>query len=131
MTRNIRELVPKFSAGAAVRTPATVLKEFGDALSENTNYRIKGKVVTTSIGTGDMVHIFAVNVPAMDFLYEVFAASHSPVELYPLKLYGNLLRQEVSVASEEELVQQVGAVFQSDAFKNLISSLLAQSATSM
>jgi hypothetical protein len=86
-------------------------------------------VSTRSSEDGDVLHTFSIEAPTIGYKYDLFAVQHSMVKLYPVEVVS---APKVNAAaksplgSEEEFLQWLKAVLNSDRTKRVPGSLLAQ-----
>lgn len=106
-----------------VRPPVAILREQAALLGAKTKNLIRAKVETTVV-RGDLSHSFDLVAPTLDnYTYELFRVYHGVRDLYPVKLLDD---RKLSLKTEQELVDWLGAKLSSDETKKLIGNLLAQ-----
>ena len=112
---------------AKPRTPLSIMKQQAVMLGKHTSNLLEAEV-TTDIYDGDFRHRFVIAVPALDYRYELFTVSHDPM-LYPITVssvrYENYTGRS-KLQNEQEFVDWLKSVLNSDETKRILASLLAQ-----
>ena len=109
------------------RTPFSVLSELAASLYKQVGYKMEFDVATSA--NGDRVaHTLRVAVKQIDYVLELVTLSHKVLQLYPVRMYGYVASAQSELANEQDLVNALVTVFQSDATKEIIGTLLVQAA---
>jgi hypothetical protein len=134
MAQPIPDLWPDIEQSQVV-PPVAILREQAALLGKKTNHLLEGRVVSTNTGYGGFVHSFYIVAPTLDdYAYKLFEISHGvdpyPV-LVPALLHRGALGQVVPVggpqlASEQELLDYIRRILNSDETMRVVGSLLAQ-----
>jgi hypothetical protein len=110
---------------AKPRTPLSIMKQQAVMLGKHTSNLLEAEV-TTDIYDGDFRHRFVIAVPALDYRYELFTVSHDPM-LYPITVLHPITVSLVpKLRNEQEFVDWLKNVLNSDDTKRILASLLAQ-----
>ena len=131
MATAIPDLWPDLEQSQIV-PPVAILREQAAALGKKTNYLLTGRVDTRILLDGGFRHTFHVVAPTLDdYSFDLFWIEHGagqyPVMAPPLPM-GNIARAPIdeNLASENELLEYVREVLNSETTKRVVSSLLAQ-----
>ena len=133
MAQPIPDLWPEIEQSQVV-PPVAILREQAALLGKKTNHLLEGRVITRPTGDGRFTHLFCIVAPALDdYTYKLFEIVHGanqyPVEAAGLERPGDLPRigpAIVHLASEQELLDHIRKILNSDGTKRVIGSLLAQ-----
>jgi hypothetical protein len=118
MAQPIPDLWPEIEQ-AQVVPPVAILREQAALLGKKTNHLLEGRVVTRTAG-GQFHHSFYILAPALDeYTYKLFELTHDE-NLYPVHVGVTTLN------SQQELVDRIREILNSDKAKKVVSSLLAQ-----
>jgi hypothetical protein len=134
MAQPIPDLWPEIEQSQVV-PPVAILRGQAALLGKKTNHLLEGRVVSTSTGYGFFVHSFYIVAPALDdYTYKLFEISHG-ADPYPVLVPGLPHRgalgygvpvEAPQLASEQELLDYIRKILNSDETKRVIGSLLAQ-----
>ena len=126
MAQPIPDLWPDIEQSQVV-PPVAILREQAALLGKKTNHLLEGRVVSTNTGYGGFVHSFYIVAPTLDdYEYKLFQIEHG-VNLYPVDTNGEPPRYSKAVlASEQDLLDYIRRILNSDDTKRVIGSLLAQ-----
>jgi hypothetical protein len=110
--------------------PVAILREQAAALGKKTNCLLGGRVDTSITPAGRFKHSFYIVAPALDnYTYNLFWIEHD-TDQYPVlvpKLDPAVPGpSEVKIGSENELVEYIRTVFNSDKTKKIVGGLLTQ-----
>jgi hypothetical protein len=111
-----------------VRTPGTILKQQAALLGKHTKNLIEGRVATRA-HSGGFLHSFLIDVPTLDYTFELFAVAND-LNLYPVRV--DTLSRNFGVSShaplisEAEFVDWLKAVLNSAETKRILATLMAQ-----
>lgn len=109
---------------ADMRTPLGILREQAAALTKATNGVLVGAVETERRGD-DLILKLEIVAPALnDYRYRILNYQQ-PIGLYPGELYGHGPNASV-VSDEARFVSAIKLILASEAIKNVLKSLLAQ-----
>ncbi len=109
-----------------LRTPASIFREQATALTEQTKGLLEGEVSSTS-DTSDAVQItLSIKVPALNNYRYNLLAYRQPVAMYPGILFRRFENTGEQVNSEQDLIDSLRTVLQSDVVRRIVGSLLAQ-----
>jgi hypothetical protein len=127
MAQPIPDLWPEIEQTQVV-PPVAILREQAALLGQKTNYLLQGRVQTTVDLHGRFVHSFYIVAPALDdYTYKLFEVKHDanqyPVEADSLGRTGPLT---VDLNSEQQLLDHIRKILNSDKTKRVVGSLLAQ-----
>jgi len=109
-------------------TPAKLLREQAEILTETTKGVIRGEVTSGAMVPPMLQHSLRMYVPALQYRYFLCAVSHRADQLYPVTVGTSLVSQKTDktcateVQFREALKEQLG----SERTKMAIKSLLAQ-----
>ena len=134
MAQPIPDLWPEIEQSQVV-PPVAILREQAALLGKKTNHLLEGRVDTTTSPDGRFVHSFYIVAPALDdYTYKLFEIGHG-ADPYPVLVpglphrgaRGELVPAEgLRLASEQELLDYIRKILNSDGTKRVIGSLLAQ-----
>jgi hypothetical protein len=129
MAGAIPDLWPDLEQSQVV-PPIAILREQAAALGKKTNYLLDGRVDTTTTPAGMFNHSFYVVAHALDdYTYKLFWIKHG-ADQYPVWVAdpdpSPFAPPEVSIESENELLEYIRKVLNSDKTKKIVGSLLAQ-----
>ena len=130
MASTIPDLWPDLEQSQVI-PPVAILREQAAALGKKTNYLLEGRVQTANVGEGKFRHIFSIDAPALDnYTYDLFWIEHGadqyPVaapSLLPKDVFGPVTK---TIQSQDDLVDYIRRVLNSEKTKKVVSSLLAQ-----
>lgn len=147
MAQPIPDLWPEIEQSREV-PPVAILREQAALLGKKTNHLLEGRVGTAVTPEGRFVHSFYIVAPALDdYTYKLFEIEHGanpyPVEAAGLERPGALphvgpaceadevefmspVNIGVSLESEQELLDHIRKILNSDGTKRVIGNLLAQ-----
>jgi hypothetical protein len=108
-----------------VVTPTTVLKEAAAQLGRQTRQLVRARV-STDVRGDSLEHTFWIEVPSLEYRYELFRLQHPVDSFYPLHTGQWVDRQEVVIRSEDELKEYLRDIFGSEHTKRLVGTLLRQ-----
>jgi hypothetical protein len=118
MAQPIPDLWPEIEQSQVV-PPVAILREQAALLGKKTNYLLEGRVVTRT-NSGRFFHSVYIVAPALDgYEYKLFDISHDE-RLYPVQI------NVASLNSEQEFMEHIRDILNSDKTKSVVSSLLAQ-----
>lgn len=113
-----------------IKTPYLILKEQADYLSQVTANRLHGIINTTNTSDNRIVIDFRILIPALDGYRFHFLTYVQPiVYMYPGILRSHLHDVNYDVDSEAVLIDCLSNIIGSEETKNLLTSLMAQSAS--
>jgi hypothetical protein len=119
----IKSLWPDDIGQSDLVTPVSIMREQAALLGEKTGNLVTAEVVTTS-QSGLLTHSFSLDAPALSYRYLLFYARHQ-IALYPVDVtYQSTVRQ---CADEAQFRQRLGEILSSDATKQVVKALIAQS----
>jgi hypothetical protein len=126
MTQPIPDLWPEIDQSQVV-PPVAILREQAALLGKKTNHLLEGRVDTRSTPDGRFVHSFYIVAPTLDdYTYKLFEIEHD-ADQYPVATtepgVGGIYEQS---ASEQQLLDHVRRVLNSEKTKRVVGSLLAQ-----
>ena len=127
MAQPIPDLWPEIEQSQVV-PPVAILRGQAALLGKKTNHLLEGRVVTRTTGSGGFVHSFYIVAPTLDdYTYKLFEIEHVANQ-YPVR--PTMLKQpgpfKLLLASEEDLLDYIRRILNSDETKRVIGSLLAQ-----
>ena len=130
MAQPIPDLWPEIEESREV-PPVAILREQAALLGNKTNYLLQGRVGSVALSSGRFYHSFFIVAPALDgYEYKLFAIEHGP-DQYPV--FADALEgtdpskvSRLSLNSEEELLDYIRKILNSDKTKRILGSLLAQ-----
>jgi hypothetical protein len=113
--------------------PIAILRQQAAALAKKTNYLLQGQVETITTSGGRFTHSFNVVAPSLDnYTYKLFWIEHG-AEQYPVVaptpetgLSTRPLPRTLTIESQDDLLDYIREVLNSDKTKKIVSSLLAQ-----
>lgn len=112
-----------------IRTPLAILREQGAILERRTNGTLTVKIVSQSFESESFSHTFYINASHLNYSYGAFVIHH-PIELYPVEVvseslipFGGKVQQ---AHNEDQFLQLLGRVLQSDKIQKVIRALLSQ-----
>lgn len=103
-----------------IRSPVSILREQAALLASKTNYQVTAKVDTSTF-YGKFTHAFELVVPALDYVYQLFAIDHD-VNLFPVKVHA----EAVELKNEDEFRQWLQQKLSSPETRKIIQNLLSQ-----
>lgn len=121
-----RNLWPDFDLKAGPRGPGRILKEEGAGVSDRTDGIVVFEVETHG-GTSELFeHTGYLSVPSLDFRYPLLRVVHGEAPWpEPVTVVSNALSpQSQRVKNEEEFLEVLGRIFQSDHVKNIVRQLV-------
>jgi hypothetical protein len=128
MAQTIPDLWPEIEQTQVV-PPVAILREQAALLGKKTNHLLEGRVVTSTNISGGFTHSFDIVAPTLDdYTYRLFSISHGVIP-YPVETTEKDERgyfSSVSLASEQELLDYIRKILNSDDTKKVVGSLLAQ-----
>jgi hypothetical protein len=130
MTQAIPDLWPEIEQTRVV-PPVAILREQAALLGKKTNHLLEGQVKSRIAFEGGFLHTFSIVAPALDgYEYKLFEVKHGP-DQYPVEAdapesTGPLTASLVSLNSEQELLDYIRKILNSDKTKKILGSLLAQ-----
>src|SRR4051794_23887197 len=120
------DLWPDDFGTQTVPTPLAILREQAEVISKKTQSRVVGHVETQGITKG-FLHVFRLIAPLLgDYSFQLFWVTHD-LELYPLEIQADVLDTKFTCRSEEEFVEKLKLIFNSEKTKKVIQSILSQS----
>lgn len=139
----MKDLWPDDIKATGIKPPVTILKEQATLLGEKTNNIVTASVLRSEsrnllspVFGKDFSYTFFIEAPALGgYRYALFSIGHS-IEIYPVyfdldesikKEFIGPIDKEVSVDSEEEFLDILQGIFNSDKTKKVIGSILSQS----
>jgi hypothetical protein len=131
----LESLWPKTFTTPKLRPPVAILKEQASLLGQATQNIIVATVTSeTRAASNTTEHSFRIIAPALgNYRVLLFAASHKPIELYPLKIISEILApegkyyREWEVKDEAALKASLKVMFADTKTTKIIEALLAQS----
>jgi hypothetical protein len=118
MRESIPDLWPEIEQ-TELLPPVAILREQAALLGKKTNHLLEGQVVTKT-DVGRFFHSFYIVAPALSsYTYRLFGINHDE-NLYPVQA------DSASLGSEQELLEHIRKILNSDKTKRVIGSLLAQ-----
>jgi hypothetical protein len=128
MAREIPNLIPDDFGALAETAPVLFLREQAKNLGPKTGGIVEAKVLS-SVKDKTFVHGFFLVVPLLEnYTYHVLSVHHS-LHYYPLQLINELETKSYECMTEEGYLVLLGGFFNSDAFKRVVNSLMAQAIT--
>ena len=131
MSQNSSDLWPADFGTPNVRLPVVILREQAALLGRKTGNLVEAEVRTNpgAVSPKDLEYRFFLVAPALDhYRYYLFMIVHSVGDTYPVRFYPKESEGEFDeIHSEQELVNRLAEVFNSDDTKRVIQSLIAQS----
>jgi hypothetical protein len=106
-------------------TPTTILKGAASQLGRQTKQLVRA-IVSTSVRGNSLEHTFWIDVPSLEYRYELFSLYHSVDNFYPLSTGKWVQGHQEQIHSEEELKEYLRNIFAAEHTKKLISTLLKQ-----
>lgn len=115
----------------AVETPpAQILQEQGDLLGKQMNFILSGEVTKKpAIVSDDVEATFHIVARALDnYHYSVCRAKYDPASPYPAELRNLLTSTPTTYTcnSEEEFLEALAKILQSDALRKVLAALLRE-----
>jgi len=114
-----------------VKTPAAVLREQANLLTEATGHILEGDV---TVGRGPFVAwVFQASLdivaPALnEYRYSVLEASY-PMGIYPVHIRDRVHDKEYECADEKEFLARLESILSSSELRTVIATLLSESRT--
>jgi len=108
-----------------VVTPTAILREAAAQLGQRTQQLIRAKV-STQVGMYGLEHTFWIEVPSLQYRYQLFELSHDVDSFYPLRTDQYVEGRRRELGSEDELKQYLKDIFASEKTKKLVGTLLRQ-----
>ncbi len=119
-----KNLWPKIDVEQIV-LPKSLMAEQANFLSDMTNRNIIGQISSFKTSDNRLIHEFRLVVPALDnYVYTLFTVQHKMLFLYPLKVNTDIKAFEAT--KEEDFKQIMKEIFNSEATKKVVSSILSQ-----
>jgi hypothetical protein len=130
-----------FSVPETVTAPVTILLDQALALGETTKHLVEGEVRTYrgidrnslvhAVVDDEIVHSFLIKAPYLDnYRYSLFHVRHKALP-YPLTISEVDNKPDVVVHNEEEFLNRLKRVFDSEEARRVIQSLIQQSLVEM
>ncbi len=126
-----QDLWPDLSNMAPIRTPFLVLKEQAALLGQKTHNIVTAQVqgpIRSSEGD-DVCVYFNLVAPALEnYQFRLFEIVYSIIKPYPVRIFTHgLSLTPHAVISEEDLIEELKAIFSNRATVSAISAMVAQS----
>jgi hypothetical protein len=111
-------------------TPLSLMKQQAALLGKRTQNLLEARVVTIP-HEKDVVLSFVIEVPVLGYQYELFRVRQNMVDLYPVVIVsapklGEGPHRAPVLRSEDEFLEWLKDVLNSDTTKRVLGSLLAQ-----
>ncbi len=132
MPTTSNDLWPDDIAVTDVVTPVNILKEQASMLGAKTKNLVQGEIVqriTRREGESPDSFIFSFNLKApalQNYKYQLFWVTY-PITFYPLTIHKGGADSDITVNSQDELVDELRNIFSHEKTKNVIHALIAQS----
>lgn len=123
-------LWPEFALDEVIRSPKMILNEQAEFLAKGTKNLLTGNIKSYIDDVGDLVHDFSIVVPNLNgYKYNLFTIYHDTVLIYPCFVRDNGHDENgwSEVDDENELLNELKQIFNSDKTKKVIRSLVSQS----
>jgi len=112
-----------------IPTPKSILEAQADLLGEKTDHLLEARVSQRPNSESKKVSlVFDIVVPTLgDYTLRLFSAEYDPLALYPVAIRDHLNDGEwFDVCDENEFLDAVSGILQSDAVRRAVTSLRAQ-----
>ena len=123
-------LWPEFALDEVIRSPKMILNEQADFLAKGTKNLLTANIKSYVDNLGDLIHDFFIVVPNLNgYKYYLFSIAHDTVLLYPcfMKETEEEGVEWQKVNDENELLDVLKQIFNSERTKMVIRSLVSQS----
>ena len=113
-----------------IKTPTAILREQGELLTASTNGVLEGRV---SLGkhrySGGFIVTLNIVAPTLnEYSREVLRVTH-PLTFYPMTVDSDFTDHTIECDKEDDFINELGTILSSEEVRNIIQSLIAQSAS--
>ena len=126
------DLWPDDIAVTDMLTPLSILKEQASNLGGRTKNLVQGELVQRITRREDepldsFIFSFYLKAPALqNYKYQLFWVTY-PISFYPLTIHSGGSDSDITVNSQDELVNELRNIFSQEKTKTVIHALIAQS----
>ena len=111
----------------STKTPLSIMKEQAAALTDATDGQLIGDINSSLVKGSDLTNIFfSIIVPSMSNYTYVLMRYRQPVLLYPGALYDLTEEGVYEIGDEEDFLEAIKTIIQSEGVNRVIVSLLSQ-----